>query len=180
MRLSQTPAPAHNLALVGFMAAGKTTVGRLLARALGWDFLDFDDEIARIEGRTVAEIFRHDGELAFRAMESRLTAGLSSVRRTVLAPGGGWIVQPGNLDCLPPGTVTIWLRVSAGEALRRAAAAGVERPLLAAAADPLTEARALLRSREPFYGRADLAIDVDDRTPADIVQEIRRTIRTVE
>lgn len=162
------------------MAAGKSTVGRLLAETLGWSFLDFDEEIVRREGRTVAQIFREQGEAAFREMEARLTAALSSVRRTVLAPGGGWVLRPGNLQHLPHGTRTVWLRVSAEEAVRRARAAGTDRPLLDSADDPVAAARRLLRIREPLYGRADFTLDVEDMTPAQIVSGIIRNVRTEE
>ncbi len=156
--------------LIGFMAAGKTTVGRLLAERLGWRFVDFDEEIVRRSGETVPEIFRQHGESVFRALEARLTAELRSQERAVLAPGGGWVTTPAALEGLPAGTALVWLRVSAEEALRRIGG-GADRPLLAGA-DPLTRARALMDERESLYRRADVVIDVDGRTPAAIADAI--------
>jgi shikimate kinase len=157
------------------MAAGKSTIGKLLADRLGWRFLDPDVEIARRTGTTIAEIFRTDGEAAFRALERELTASLHSVPPVVLAPGGGWITNPGAVEALPPGSILVWLRVSAEEAVRRALAASDERPLLAGP-DPLAAARTLLAAREPLYAAADLVVDVEGRDPADIVQEITDSI----
>jgi shikimate kinase len=172
----ETPGAA-NIVLVGFMGAGKTTVGRRLAEVLGWRFIDLDEEIVREAGMPVAEIFRTRGEAAFRDLESRLTARLSSVHRTVLAPGGGWIADPANAERLPPATSTVWLRVSPEEAVRRILATGAERPLLSGVEDPVVLARLLLARREPLYRTADLIVDVDGRTPDEVAGEIRTRIR---
>ena len=167
--------PPSLIVLVGFMAAGKSTVGKLLADRLGWRFLDPDAEIVRSTGTSIAEIFRERGEAGFRELERRLTASLHSVAPAVLAPGGGWITNPGARAALPPGAFLIWLRVSADEAVRRAQATGEERPLLAGA-DPLAAARVLLAAREPLYAAADLTVDVERREPADVVREIIEAI----
>ena len=160
--------------LIGFMASGKTTVGRQLAERLGWRFFDVDEEIVRRSGQTVPEIFREHGEAVFRALEARLAAEVRSTERAVIAPGGGWVTTPGALDGLPEGTFVVWLRVSAEEAVRRVGETA-DRPLLAGA-DPLDRARTLLAERESLYRRADLVLDVDDRSPADIVDEIAARI----
>ena len=157
--------------LIGFMAAGKTTAGRLLAERLGWRFVDFDEEIARRCGQTVPEIFRDHGESVFRAMESRLWDELRSAERTVFAPGGGWVTTPTALEALPPATMLVWLRVTPEEAVRRATAGGGVRPLLAGP-DPLQRARTLLNEREALYRRAHMTIDVDGLTPDDVAREI--------
>lgn len=161
--------------LVGMMAAGKSTVGKLLADRLGWRFIDLDAEIVREAGTSIAEIFGTQGELAFRAMERRLTAALHSVAPAVLAPGGGWITNPGVRDALPPGACLVWLKVTPEEAVRRALAVGEERPLLAGP-DPVGAARRLLAAREPLYSAADVVVDVEGREPADIVEEITASI----
>jgi shikimate kinase len=171
------PPAARNIVLVGFMGAGKSTVGAILARSIGWTFIDIDEEIARLAGITVAELFRTRGESAFRAMESELTAGLSSVDQTVIAPGGGWIADPANLGRLPPLTCIVWLRVTAEEAVRRVASTGLVRPLLSGMDDPVAVARELIQRREPLYGRADVVIDTAGRAPEEIAQEIRSRIR---
>lgn len=163
-------APIRRVLLIGFMASGKTTVGRQLAERLGWRFFDVDEEIVRRSGQTVPEIFREHGESVFRALEARLAAEIRTAERAVIAPGGGWVTTPGALDDLPAGTFVVWLRVSAEEAVRRAGGA-MDRPLLAGA-DPLDRARTLIAERESLYSRADLVVDVDDRTVAEVVDEI--------
>jgi len=169
---TQPPAPPVRLiALIGFMAAGKTTVGHRLADRLGWRFIDVDREIEVRSGRSIGDWFRDPGEAAFRAMEAELTATLLSEDRTVLALGGGWAAQSGAFDAVPSGGRTVWLRVSAAEAVRRAAADPVIRPLLAGEDAPDT-ARILLQKREAAYGRADFRVDVDGLGPDAIVHEI--------
>lgn len=159
------------IVLVGLMAAGKTTVGRMLAERLDWRFIDFDDEIVRRTGTDIATLFRERGERAFRELERRLTEELSSVERAVLAPGGGWIANSGARERIGAGAVLVWLRVTPEVAVRRAAGSGVDRPLLDGD-DPLGAARALLAAREPLYAAAQVAIDVDGCTPERIVSRI--------
>jgi len=174
----EQPEAVERVVLVGFMAAGKTTVGRELARRLGWDFVDFDEVIERRVGMTVSEIFRSQGQAAFREMEARLTDEFGSARAAVLAPGGGWITHPALLDAVAPGTLVVWLRISPEEAVRRAMADAVHRPLLAGA-DPLGKARLLLSEREPLYFLADASIDTDGRGVEDIAYEIAERVRAL-
>lgn len=170
------PEAVQRIVLVGFMAAGKTTVGRHLAWRLGWEFVDFDELIESRTGRTIPEIFRVQGEAAFRAMEARLTDEFGGATRVVLSPGGGWITHPELLDSLGPGTLVVWLRISPDEAVRRAMADAVHRPLLAGP-DPLHKARRLLAERESLYYLADLVVDVDARAVEDIAREIAERAR---
>jgi shikimate kinase len=158
--------------LVGFMAAGKSTVGRRVAEMLGWDFVDFDEEIERREGLPVPEIFRIYGQPAFRRMEAELTHDVAHLSGVVLAPGGGWITQPELLDAFGPETLVVWLRISPEEVVRRAARTLSHRPLLASAPDPLVRARTLIREREPLYRLADVVVDVDGRDVEDVAEEI--------
>ena len=163
--------------LLGFMAAGKTTVGELLGDALRWRFLDGDAELVRRSGVSVAEWFRRFGEAAFREEEARVTTELCALDEVVLAPGGGWAVREGALAALPPGTAVVWLRVSPEEAVRRACADSEIRPLLAGE-DPVGTAKRLVAAREPWYRRADHVIDVDGRTAAEVASEILGWLRT--
>jgi shikimate kinase len=162
--------------LVGMMGAGKTEVGAALAARLGWQHLDLDREIAREAGRSVAEIFAGEGEAGFRAREARCTRGLATRREVVLSPGGGWAVQPGLLEALGEGTLSVWLQVSPEEALRRVAPAAGERPLLAGP-DPLGTLRRLLAERAPHYARATLHLSTDGRSPGAVAEDIHTWFR---
>src|SRR5690606_2211713 len=119
---------------------------------------------------------RH-GEPYFREWEAKLTREVAERRGVVLAPGGGWITQPGLFESLLDGTYVVWLRISADEALRRARRTLGKRPLLAGP-DPLGRARALLARREPLYARADLVIDVDGRRSSSVAREIHQRIES--
>ena len=169
------PSP-HRIVLVGFMAAGKTTVGALLAERLGWSFVDVDATIRERTGRTAGDIIRQDGEPAFRALEADVTAELGSRRDVVVAPGGGWAGRPELMDALGPGTLRVWLRVSPEVALERAEAESVDRPLLGPPDGRLERARALLERREPWFAAAELAVDANDEDPAVVAGEILRRL----
>ncbi len=160
------------IVLVGFMAAGKTTVGRRLADRLDWAFVDLDGLIEERTGRTPGRLIREDGEAAFRRLEAELTDELSGRTRVVLAPGGGWVTRPELAERLGPGTVRVWLRVSPAEAVQRAESDPVDRPLLGRRDGRLERATALLAAREPYYRRAEITMDVDDKAPSRVVEEI--------
>lgn len=173
---------ARRVVLLGFMAAGKTTVGRELAVLLGWRFLDVDQEIERRRGRSIPDIFREMGEAAFRAIEAEVASELVVDSEIVLAPGGGWVSGPMDLEALPPETLTVWLRISPEEILRRVSAAGdpgETRPLLRSA-DPLERVRTLLNAREPIYRKAALWVETEARSPHEIADEIARAVRDLE
>ena len=110
---------SRRLVLVGFMGCGKSSVGRILARRLGWDFVDLDARVEKAEGRSVAAIFAESGEARFRVVEATEAEKALARDRVVLATGGGWAAQPGRLAALPEGTLSVWLRVSAEEAVRK-------------------------------------------------------------
>ena len=153
------------------MWSGKSTVGRILAGALGWRFVDQDAEVEAQEGRSVAEIFSAWGENHFRQLESRVAEGLLQAEHVVMARGGGWAAGPRRLAGLPAGTLTVWLRVSADEAVRRAAAAPGARPLLTGS-DARKTALRLLESRIPSYRQADLEVDTEGLKPEDVSARI--------
>jgi shikimate kinase len=156
--------------LIGFMGSGKTSVGRRVARALGWRFLDFDDAIEAEAGATVAEIFASHGEPAFREIEDRVARRLLEERGVVLASGGGWAAAPGRVSGVPAGTATFWLRVSPETAVRRAGTART-RPLLARP-DALQEAERLLERRHPYYGQARWTVDTERSSVEDVAARI--------
>lgn len=168
IRATGRDVPVARIVLIGFMGAGKSTVGRRLARIIGWDFVDFDEEIERVTGRSVPEIFREEGQPAFRELEADVTEEVADLEEVVLAPGGGWITQPALLDVLGPDTFVVWLRISPEEAVDRAERDRTRRPLLAGP-DPVAKAETLIASREPLYrSAADAVIDVDALDPDEV------------
>lgn len=161
------------------MASGKSTIGLALAAELGWEFVDLDAEIERETGERVEEIFASRGEGAFRRLETELTPRFTGRDDVVVAPGGGWVTNPGLLQGLPPDTLTVWLKASAAEILRRVATDPEQpvRPLLAGE-DPAARIEALLARRAPLYGQAAVAIETDRRTVGDIVRQLTGIIRS--
>jgi shikimate kinase len=161
----------RRILLVGFMGSGKTLVGQALARRLGWVFRDFDQEVRFRVGLPIPEIFRQHGEAHFRDMEREVGAELLREERVVLASGGGWPAEVGRMDALPEGTLSIWLKVTPEEAVRRVREEGPTRPLLAVP-DPVARARALLAERERFYEKADVALDSLGGSPEELARSI--------
>ena len=123
------PGPFRNLALIGFMGAGKSSAGEALAARLGWSFLDADREIEREAGRTIAAIFEEDGEPAFRSLEERVVGRLLNEPNAVLALGGGSILSPVTRERLREASFTVLLDVSPQTAWRRIEAHAGDRPL---------------------------------------------------
>jgi shikimate kinase len=146
--------------LVGLPGAGKSTAGLALAERLGRPFLDFDREIERREGSTVAELFARLGEPLFRERERELTRELAGYGDMVLSPGGGWIANPGAVGLLRPPSRLIYLKVRPTVALARLARDPVVRPLLRGP-DPALAIGQLYRERAPLYETADHVIDTE-------------------
>jgi shikimate kinase len=161
-----------NLYLVGFMGTGKTTVGRAAAQRLGFAFLDSDHEIERAGGRPIPEIFAGEGEAAFREMEREFIVGGHPASRTVVACGGGLVVQPGMPERLAERGVIVCLHASIETILARTARQN-DRPLLNVA-DPETRARALWAQREAIYRRAGTLVLTDTRPLRDVVAHVVR------
>ena len=165
-------APSRIL-LVGFMASGKSTVGREVARMLDWRFVDFDDEIRREVGEEIPDIFARSGEAGFRAIEARVARRLLPGDRVVLAAGGGWAAQAGHMESLPDDTLSVWLKVTPATAVSRARAQGAERPLLDVAR-PVQRARLLLATRTPYYRLARLTLDSEGISVTALAEQIAR------
>ncbi|HEU0107115.1 MAG TPA: shikimate kinase [Vicinamibacteria bacterium] len=163
--------PPARVVLVGFMGAGKSTVGPLVARRLGWAFLDLDDDIEAAAGRTVPEIFATDGEAAFRDAERAAAERAGRRQRLVLATGGGAFTVPETRRVLQEGALTVWLRCALDALLARIPADG-SRPLAAnrATIGPL------LGGREPSYALADLTVDTTHTAPADVARIIAEAV----
>src|SRR5262245_13777676 len=138
----------RNLALIGFMGSGKSSVGRLVAEMLHFTFLDTDEVIVSRAGKSVAEIFAKEGEAAFRERESRLVEELAQREKTVIATGGGLPVNPVNLASLKSHALVVCLW-AAPEKIWERVRHQSHRPLLHDP-DPKAKIRALLTAREPF------------------------------
>ena len=167
--------------LVGFMGAGKSSVGRALGKLLSWDFEDLDDRIERREGRSVVEIFRHSGELEFRRAERRALQHILDDRRggaRVIALGGGAFVQESNAALLQASNApTVFLDASVEELWQRcskqAKEAGAERPLLGSQ----DQFRKLYEARRKSYKKASVMIQTGNRSVDAIAAEITELLR---
>ena len=156
--------------LTGFMGSGKSTVGRLLADALGCPFFDLDDLVVKKAGKSIPDIFAQDGEPAFRQLEARLlkqAVEKYSENTVVLSLGGGAVMNPGSAALLHGRTVCIYLRATLDTLLQRLAGQTAGRPL----ADASLAGR--LSERTPVYeATAHVTIDTDGLSPDEIVDEI--------
>lgn len=165
LKLKRTP----GIYLVGFMACGKTTIGRLLAERLGWRFADLDEEIEALHATTIAEIFDKLGEPEFRIIESAaLRAYVHSIERgrpTVVALGGGTFAQPENFAMLEHHGVTIWLDCPF-ETVRQRVGQASHRPL----ARDRHRLEKLFQARQEAYARADYRIPIESDDPLAAVE----------
>ena len=161
--------------LVGFMASGKSSVGKELASRWGWGFEDFDTAIEARAGKSVSQIFAEDGEAEFRRLESGVAEELLARRNAVVASGGGWPAQPGSWKMVREDTMSVWLQVSPAVAVRRASEEGSTRPLLDGG-DVADRATALLLAREASYRRARHALDSEQYSPQELAGEIVKLI----
>ena len=197
----KTLSPPENIFLIGFMASGKSHVGRLLARKIGWRLVDADAEIVRRAGKPIEAIFQADGEPAFRALEASVLAELCGGSRQVIATGGGAFLNPvsrqtmldrGLVLCLTARPETILRRLGRtapvakdGEAQPGAAnedqpdgavpkVKGNPRPVrpLLAGGDVLERIESLLEERAGVYSQAHYSIPTDDLTPEQVAQQI--------
>jgi shikimate kinase len=167
LRLKRTPA----IYLVGFMGSGKTTIGRLLADRLGWQFVDLDAEVEAGAGMPIARIFETRGEPEFRRLEHEALRGhvqqVERGRPAILALGGGAFIEQANFALCENNGISIWLDVSLELAKRRVRACG-ERPL---ARDARRFAE-LYAARRAGYARADFAIPIESDDPAPALDAI--------
>jgi shikimate kinase len=164
-----------NLYLVGFMGTGKTTVGRAVAHKIGFHAVDSDHEIERLQGKSIPDIFAQQGEPAFRAMEKEFIERGHPETRTLVACGGGLVVQPGMLALLKSKGVVVCLHASLETILARTARHR-NRPLLDVE-NPEERVRTLYAAREPIYKQSGTVILTDSRPLHDIVSHVMRTWR---
>lgn len=167
--------PFNNIALLGFMGCGKTTVGRRVARKLGWRFFDTDALIEERVGLSIPGIFSCFGEEYFRELETETLRGLAKERCIVLATGGGLPVREENRRILWENFFTVFLRVSFPVLFERIRHS-TNRPLLRRHRTP-EELEALYRLRVPYYEQAHAIIDADFLTEEEVAEEIIRRAR---
>jgi shikimate kinase/3-dehydroquinate synthase len=171
-----------NLAITGFSGTGKSLVAKEVARRLSWDFLDTDDEIVGQTGKPIDEIFRQDGESKFRELEREAIRKACQQRQTVIAIGGGAIVDPQNYELLAETGLIVCLEANPEtiyERLFREAAYSPEtevRPLLAND-NPLERIRQLKASRQPYYANVDWTVHTDNFNISQVVEEVIRAWR---
>ena len=167
LKLKRTP----GLYLVGFMASGKSTIGRALADHIGWPFVDIDTEIESHAGKRITDIFSEVGEPAFRDLETAvLRSHISHVeigQPRVMALGGGAFIQDRNWQMIANSGITVWLDCPL-EIVRRRLGDDTSRPL-AANRNGLGQ---LFDDRRPLYARADYRVNVDTDHVHEIVQRI--------
>lgn len=156
------------IALVGMMGSGKTSVGRALADALGWGFIDTDAEIVLSAKRTIPEIFDTDGESAFRDLEASTIRAAASFDHVVIATGGGSVLREENRSVLLCACWVVWLAATPEEHAGRVRLSE-SRPVLNRYADPVEGARQILAERTPYYSQAHHTVDTTGRTIDEVV-----------
>ncbi len=159
-----------NIVLVGFMATGKSTVGKRLAERLSLGIVDTDDLIEARAGKTISAIFAEEGEDAFRDLESDVARRVSRLKGHVIVTGGGIVLRRENMEALREAGPVFCLTASPECILRRTEGTS-HRPLLQTD-DPLGRIQSLMKKRKPFYNRADYQIDTTLLTIPDVVESI--------
>ena len=163
-------AKKRNIVLCGFMATGKSSVGRRLAEMLGCDFLDLDSMIEAEEGMPISQIFASRGEPAFRALEARMVERIALRKGCVVAAGGGTIVDEKNLRRLKRNGIVITLTADIKTILERAGAAD-DRPLLRGN-NKAERIRRLMEQRQQAYARADIVIDTSSKSIDEVAKSV--------
>jgi shikimate kinase len=169
--------------LIGYRGTGKSTIARELAAKLHYDWVDVDELVEQWAGKSIAAIFADEGEPAFRAIESDVVAELCRSMRTVVALGGGAVVNEANREAIRSAGVVVWLTAKPDTIAQRMAAdetTGSRRPNLTGAGG-LGEIETVLAAREPIYRAcATFEVDTEGKTVADIVDEIVHLLNSTE
>jgi len=163
-----------NIILVGFMGAGKSVCGRMLARRLGRCFIETDDMIAASEGRSIPEIFREAGEARFRQLEADTLESLKLKSGEVIATGGGLPCREGRMERLRELGTVVWLDGDVRELHERASRIG-NRPMLDGRS--MAEVEELYRARQPYYRRAHITVDTTGLGADQVVARILSALR---
>jgi shikimate kinase len=163
-----------NIFLVGFMGAGKTTVGRVLANKIGYSCVDPDQVLEENAGTSISAIFSEFGEDYFRDLESQTLESISAGERQIIATGGGVVIKDRNWDIMKKSGLTVYLKAPV-EVLYERIKDSTNRPLLQVE-NPLERARELLGSREHLYQKADLIIDSEKLSVREVADELIRIL----
>ncbi len=164
-----------NIILIGFMGSGKSTVGKILADLLEYEFVDTDRMIEERAGRSIPQIFDEQGEERFRELESLVVESACARDRQVISTGGGAVLRQRNFECLKNSGQVVYLRLGEEELLRRTGRLK-GRPLLAGA-DRKARVRELLAERSGLYEKAaDITIDTDNLEPGTIAGMIAERV----
>lgn len=166
-----------NIYLVGMMGAGKSRVGRPLATALGYRFVDADETLERASGRTIPEIFAEEGEEGFRSLETAVLNQIAERHSLVVATGGGVVTRQNNWGLMRQGVV-VWLDAPAEVLLGRLAADPTPRPLMEVE-DPAARMAELLARRRPLYGQADLTVAQQGEDPEAVAGNILAALPSI-
>jgi shikimate kinase len=170
------PRQIRNLALIGFMGTGKSSVGRLTAELLHFTFLDTDELIVARAGKSITDIFAQQGEAAFREIEHKVVEELAGRAQTVISTGGGVPVNPANLESLKTHALVVCLWASP-EKIWENVRAQTHRPLVNVA-DPQARIRTLLAEREPFYREADVLVNTERRSVREVALQVSHQFRS--
>jgi shikimate kinase len=171
--MTRVTADANNLIfLIGFMGAGKTTVGKALAAKWDFQFVDLDECIEAQSGRTVPEIFSGFGEPYFRRLETESLQSIAQFKNTIVSIGGGAFESEENRNIIKAAGQSVWLDCSLDVAISRIQFDGT-RPL----ARSKEELRDLLVKRLPIYAQADFTVQVDEKTIDEVVEAIQRILQ---
>lgn len=165
----------RHIVLVGLPGAGKSSAGRILAGLLETSLVDLDDTIVRETGLSIPELFAGQGEPAFRELERAAMYRALAEEARVIAPGGGWAAQPGNVEAAEPRALLIYLSVTPEVAAARLAE-DRDRPLLQG--DPYRRLEQLLHERERFYRLAGFEVVTDAMTPHRVAEATAVLART--
>jgi shikimate kinase len=165
-----TKRPIRNLALIGFMGTGKSSVGRLVADLLHFTYLDTDHVIEARAGKTITELFKQDGEPVFRTWEKKIVEELALRDKTVISTGGGLPADQENLNSLKTHALVVCLWASP-EAIFERVRDHDHRPLLKTS-DPLEKIRSLLAVRAPYYRQADVLVNAEIRSVREIATQV--------
>lgn len=169
-----------SIALIGFMGTGKTVVGKALAGSLRKEFVELDALIEQKAGKTIPEIFRQDGEIAFRELEIEAAKEVAERKNVVIACGGGLVLNKINIDRLRKECLIVYLTASPEVIIKRTATDENERPLLSVANRDL-KIKELLKFRKPFYERAaDITINTSRMDIDSVVAQIMEKVQENE